>query len=159
MGTRADFYVGRGEKAEWIGSVAWDGYVQAIPEDILLTSSEEEFRQQVTQFLTGRDDKTTPDMGWPWPWEDSNTTDYTYAFDPQEGRVFATHFGRGWKLGEQVVKDAADKTSNYYEDGGYYENGDYWCEERRIVFPNMEHIQNVSLGKNSGIMIFTSEKE
>ncbi len=25
MGTRADFYVGLGEQAEWLGSVAWDG--------------------------------------------------------------------------------------------------------------------------------------
>jgi hypothetical protein len=25
MGTRADFYVGRGETAEWLGSIAWDG--------------------------------------------------------------------------------------------------------------------------------------
>jgi len=26
MGTRADFYVGMGKDAEWLGSVAWDGY-------------------------------------------------------------------------------------------------------------------------------------
>jgi hypothetical protein len=26
MGTRADFYVGRGKDAEWLGSVAFDGY-------------------------------------------------------------------------------------------------------------------------------------
>jgi hypothetical protein len=26
MGTRADFYIGRGTEAEWLGSVAWDGY-------------------------------------------------------------------------------------------------------------------------------------
>ena len=25
MGTRADFYVGVGKKAEWLGNVAWDG--------------------------------------------------------------------------------------------------------------------------------------
>ena len=35
MGTRADFYVGRGEKAEWVGSIAMDG----VP--VLLASGEE----------------------------------------------------------------------------------------------------------------------
>lgn len=30
MGTIADFYVGRGPKAEWIGSIAWDGYPDGI---------------------------------------------------------------------------------------------------------------------------------
>ena len=26
MGSRADFYIGEGTEAEWLGSVAWDGY-------------------------------------------------------------------------------------------------------------------------------------
>ena len=26
MGTRADFYIGSGKDAEWLGSVAFDGY-------------------------------------------------------------------------------------------------------------------------------------
>ena len=35
MGTRADFYIGRGATAEWIGSIAWDGYPDGIPAPIL----------------------------------------------------------------------------------------------------------------------------
>jgi hypothetical protein len=30
MGTRADFYVGRGETAEYLGSIAWDGYPDGL---------------------------------------------------------------------------------------------------------------------------------
>ena len=30
MGTRADLYIGRGTDAEWIGSVAWDGYPSGL---------------------------------------------------------------------------------------------------------------------------------
>jgi hypothetical protein len=30
MGTRADFYVGRGPDAEWLGSVAMDGYPSGV---------------------------------------------------------------------------------------------------------------------------------
>lgn len=36
MGTRADFYVGRGTEAEWIGSIALDGYPDGIPDDGLV---------------------------------------------------------------------------------------------------------------------------
>lgn len=28
MGTRADFYVGRGENAKWIGSITRGGYIE-----------------------------------------------------------------------------------------------------------------------------------
>lgn len=153
MGTRADFYVGRGEDAEWLGSIAWDGYVDGIDNEVLLCLSEEEFRQRVAEFFESRDDATTPDMGWPWPWTDSNTTDFSYAFDLEEEEVYCTCFGYGWKPAEQVLKDMRDK------DGPYYEDDEYWGVEKECVFPDMSEVQNVSLGKNSGIMIFGGPKE
>ena len=30
MDERADFYVGRGEDAEWLGSITWNGYPKAL---------------------------------------------------------------------------------------------------------------------------------
>lgn len=48
MGTRADFYVGRGESAEWLGSIAWDGYPSGIDYQDVLRPADEE--------LDGRDD-------------------------------------------------------------------------------------------------------
>ena len=82
MGTRADFYVGVGGSAEWIGSVAWDGHEWAEAPELLIPSAktEGEFREAVALALTERDDATTPDMGWPWPWDTSSTTDYAYYF-------------------------------------------------------------------------------
>lgn len=82
MGTRADFYVGTGDKAEWLGSIAWDGYEWAEDEscDLAKAETEQGFREAVAQILSGREDATTPDMGWPWPWNDSGTTDYAYFF-------------------------------------------------------------------------------
>lgn len=38
MGTRADFYVGRGKDAEWIGSVAFDGYPDGFERDDLFSA-------------------------------------------------------------------------------------------------------------------------
>jgi hypothetical protein len=76
MGTRADFYAGRGKDAEWLGSIAWDG--QDIPDEIRYAHDEVMFRREVAEFLSGRDDSTVPEKGWPWPWNTSATTDCSY---------------------------------------------------------------------------------
>ncbi len=96
MGTRADFYVGRGTEAEWIGSIAWDGYPDGLPDPLLQSDNETGYRILVDEFFR-RDhagDHTRPDQGWPWPWDTSSTTDYAYAFDG--GRVWASNFGGPW---------------------------------------------------------------
>ena len=94
MGTRADFYVGRGKDAEWIGSIAWDGHPDSIPRALRRSTDEAAFREKVSKFLDSRDDATRVSDGWPWPWKDSRTTDYAYAFDA--GVVWASSFGDGW---------------------------------------------------------------
>jgi hypothetical protein len=43
MGTRADFYIGRGESAEWVGSVAWDGQPSGMPEPLLTATTKGDF--------------------------------------------------------------------------------------------------------------------
>jgi hypothetical protein len=50
MGTRADFYVGKGKKSEWIGSIAWDGYPQGISGYVLKAKSDEIYRRAVKTF-------------------------------------------------------------------------------------------------------------
>ena len=81
MGTRADFYVGRGKDAEWIGSIAWDGYPEGIDTSVLAAQDEQRFREAVTLMLSEDKSGMTPKMGWPWPWDDSGMTDYAYMFD------------------------------------------------------------------------------
>src|SRR5258708_6284064 len=78
MGTRADFYAGKGKSAEWLGSIAWDG--QEIAGYIRAAKTEKNYRKAVEVFLASRDDATLPAQGWPWPWNDSGTTDCSYWF-------------------------------------------------------------------------------
>lgn len=92
MGTRADFYVGKGKKAEWIGSIAWDGYRDGIAKNVLSATSADQFRAAVARFFIDRDDVTFPARGWPWPWETSATTDCSYWFF--DGQVWDAHGGR-----------------------------------------------------------------
>lgn len=157
MGTRADFYVGRGADAEWIGSIAWDGYPEGIiprgehkaprwpggreyhvdetwpaGEGLFDAQSEPEFRSRLERFFLHRDDVTRPNHGWPWPWETSHTTDFAYAFDG--GCVWASKFGcEWWPAAEEVPEGDRPAMS-----------GD--------AFPDMSRVQNVTLGKRSGVI-------
>lgn len=138
MGTRADFYVGRGANAEWLGSIAWDGYPDGIDDAVLTAKEEDNFRLAVGAFLASRKDATTPDMGWPWPWEDSRTTDYAYGFG--EGVVLASRFGSAW----------FDPTVEREDDGDGDDDRD---AERSAVFPNMTDRQSVAYGQRSGLIV------
>lgn len=134
MGTRADFYIGKGLAAEWIGSTAWDGYRDGIDEPILLAKTPDEFRAAVDVFLFSRDDATRPDQGWPWPWNDSATSDCSYwHFD---GRTWDDHGG------SYAPCDAPEPEST---DG-----------LERIEFPDMSARKNVTLGRRSGVIVFGS---
>ena len=135
MGTRADFYIGRGNDAEWLGSIAWDGYPRGIAESVIESTNADEFTSSVKAFLNGRDDATTPEMGWPWPWETSNTTDFAYAFDGD--RVHASCFGGNWFDPRQ------DDGDGERIDGG-----------EEAIFPDMSSRKNVALGgERSGVII------
>ena len=145
MGTRADFYVGRGERAEWIGSMAFDGYPEGIPATVLQSITEASFRVTVAEMLAARDDASAPETGWPWPWETSATTDFAYAF---EGRtVYVSCFGRGWRSIEEVQAVR-----------GTDEAEDLWEGPKTAVFPRMGDGTGGSApagSKRSGLLVLT----
>lgn len=134
MGTRADFYVGRGKDAEWLGSIAWDGYPSGLDAPQLLAATgEPHYREEVASLLAKRDDGTVPADGWPWPWKDSGTTDYAYAFD--NGKVWA--WSHRWFVAKDSEPDEEDEDS----------------VPEVAVFPDMTDRQMVTLGKRSGVII------
>jgi hypothetical protein len=142
MGTRADFYIGRGEQAEWLGSIAWDGYPDGIPIDIVRPQnsgyhSEQDYRDSVKIFLNETDHATKPEQGWPWPWATSHTTDYAYAWE--DGIVWACCFGHRWyHANDPALND--DET-----------------EAKEAVFPDMSDRMNaVMSGKRSGLIVVSS---
>ena len=94
MASTADFYVGRGHDAEWLGSIAWDGLPAGLPASLRSAATPEAFRAAVTDLVAVRSDGVTPDKGWPWKWDTSHGTAYTYAFD--KDRVWTCCFGSSW---------------------------------------------------------------
>ncbi len=129
MGTRADFYVGRDDAAEWLGSIAYDGYPgEGIPSPLLGLATEEDFRVAVEKILTS-DHATRPEQGWPWPWDNSGTTDYAYAFDSVEQAVYVSSFGGVWVHARNLGTDGEP------------------------TFPDMTDRKNVTLGARSGLLV------
>lgn len=141
MGTRADFYVGKGKDSEWLGSIAWDGYPKGGRiQSILETDSEDIYRAAVCiMFDDDRDDVTLPARGWPWPWDSSKTTDFAYTFD--NGAVWISCFGSLWL--EQSLFMAREKSDEQYE-------------QEKEEFPDMTDRKNVTLGPRSGVMIISA---
>ena len=137
MGTRADFYIGRGPQARWLGSLAWDGYPDGIDAAAANrhATTEAGFLEALVP-LKAREDWSQPERdGWPWPWDDSGTTDYAYALDG--GTVFVSRFGSAW-----VALDAA-----------LLQPENDFPKHPKAVFPNMAALKRVTYGKRSGVII------
>lgn len=143
MGTRADFYVGKGEQSEWLGSIAMDGYPDGIPDNLLACTNKEVYRDFVTVFLSRCDHATLPEMGWPWPWDDSRLTDFSYTF--VNGEVKIVTLGKALSLKE-------------------YESYDFDAEpyihhlKRELYFKDMSSVKNVNFGKRSGLIVIQAGK-
>ena len=141
MGTRADFYLGRGAGAIWLGSIAWDGYPSGIPNAVKEARTAENWDRAVAEFLSTREDATFPAAGWPWPWPDSRTTDYAYAWagGPDGGRVYASHFGLPWFV-------ATEEEPEFEDDAG------------TVVFPQMDSARMAPPGSlRSGILLVSAQ--
>ena len=128
---RADFYIGMGEKAVWLGSIAVTGDPENIPPTILKEELEKDFRKSVGMFIKNRSDGTKPEQGFPWPWRDSKSTDYSYAF--KDGKVYASHYGSNWFDPLRPFSDMDE------------------INDEKVEFPDMKHIQNVDFGHRSGL--------
>lgn len=145
MGTRADFYVGRGDDMKWVGSVAWDGYPDGfVGTGVMEATTEGEFLEALATLAADRKDFTDPKQGWPWPWADSFTTDYAYAFDGDRVYVSCEFDGRSdWVEVAPFMK--AERLSE--------EELEALPSCGPLSYPNMEEIQNVDFGDRSGLMI------
>jgi hypothetical protein len=123
MGTRADFFIGRGDNSRWLGSVPYDGFIASnktpfgVSVKVLEAKSEEEFESRVEEFFEEKERMTIehrramkeqgfdnygddsviiirPNEPWPWPWPEFSYSDYSYAFD--QGKVWCCHMFYDW---------------------------------------------------------------
>lgn len=152
MGTRGDFYLG----SEWLGSVGCDGGPDGLEQygfdfDVqanLVQAAEEVFRERVTAFVAAQNG-IPADRGWPWPWDNSATSDYAYAYF--DGAVWSSSFGGRWfKVQPDLDCMGEPRTPCDTED-----DPDAW---RKVVgnvpdFPNMTDKQGPL--DHSGMIVLT----
>ena len=139
MGTRADFYIRKDNQMEWLGSIGWDGYPEGIEEAVISAKNEDDFRYALSEFFK-RDDVTLPEHGWPWPWDDSKTTDYSYIFE--NGKVMASCFG-----------------SPLFDPLSEYDEGEDCVQKMDNYFPDMKNIKKLTLGKRSGLIVVEARQD
>jgi hypothetical protein len=92
--TTADFYLGRGASAIWIGSVGAYGKPETLPRGVVSAGSQEAFRGAVKRMVHSVSQGVSPEIGWPWR-RNSLQTDYVYAWD--EERIFVSVAGEPWR--------------------------------------------------------------
>ncbi len=150
MGTRADFYIGKGASAEWLGSIALDGDRSCLTQELVFSRNDQEFRDVVTAFLASRDDATVPSQGWPWPWDDSGTSDCSYWYF--DGRLWDVHdkYGDGGPVYVPCDEPEPDWGADEQDED---EQSKQWLKDREaVVFPDMKALRNVTFGHRSGII-------
>lgn len=86
MASKADFYLGRGLKAKWIGSITYGGYTpsengRTLIINVCNANTEEKYREAVLALINyEHSEGFNPENGWPWDYPDSSGTDYSYYF-------------------------------------------------------------------------------
>lgn len=80
MSSKADFYCDQ----EYIGSVKRNGEIWNVPYDVVMQINKTMFIEEVIKFI----EKENGVEYWPWNWEDSKMTDYTYIFDTNHEKVY-----------------------------------------------------------------------
>ena len=145
MGTRSDYYIGKGKDAEWLGSLAFDGYPDGNAEPLSGITTEAEYRAKVAEiFAAEKDQATLPDMGWPWPWDDSRTTDYAYTF--ADGKALVSD-GEVWADHKAMIAAYSDED----------EAQALWDAGEPAEFPTHGgRAQSVTFGHRSGALFFTA---
>lgn len=97
MGTRADFYVGtltRPKAWKYLGSIPYDGYPAGEPAILIVPRTVEGFLGAVKRIRKKFGQTARP--SWPWAYEDSTSTDYTYLWEIKKKAVLYAYFGGFW---------------------------------------------------------------
>ncbi|UUV28588.1 hypothetical protein NQK81_27835 [Amycolatopsis roodepoortensis] len=112
--TTHDFYLGRGQDADWLGSVRLGTRNDRWLDEITRARSAGGFITLVALFLrTARiheaGEVALGNREWPWPWPTSHGTDFTHAFDTDA--VWTARRGDRWSLrADQYIPPGPDET-------------------------------------------------
>jgi hypothetical protein len=130
MGTRADYYAGTDPATMiYIGSTPMDGDPASVADWGLATTyaTHEAFETGVLDAILPHRGQTAPE-GWPWPWNDSRTTDYAYCWDADTHDVMVSCFGSPLLALADILLGVAPAFDS---------------EAEKIPFPDQSHIKAI----------------
>lgn len=117
MGTPADFYIGKGKQARYLGTVYMDGYPKGLDRAVRNAKTPTEFRCAVNNMLLGGRSAGVPFEVQSEPEasrKDRTLVQYTYVFD--NGKVQASHNGNRWFLAsKKEPKESAEHSMSFDE--------------------------------------------
>jgi len=96
MNIKCDFYIMDHDKSmEWIGSSSKGGDPIDIPLKIIIQNNKQMFTEYVVDYLEEKEGFINNNgiSSWPWMWEDSCMTPYSYIFDVCKEKVYVCEFG------------------------------------------------------------------
>lgn len=151
MGTRADFYLKKQDELTWLGSIAWDGYEIG---KVAKSKTEQQFIDNLNEFLAERRDATIPSQGWPWPWDNSKLTDECWLFNCDDNSMYRAFEYEG---------DYKDNTTPYLFLKGvkqpkFDEEKQDFIKPKKylsVIMPDMAAIKNVNMGSRSGLLVIS----
>lgn len=116
MGTRASFWINNPTDLQnrvWLGCIAYDGNPESLPE-LYTVSTQEEFQKTIVLY-SDRADFSSPDNGWPFPWNDDIfVTDFTYFWDDSKVMFACFHTGF-FELPNEIDWDSIQKNNLPYD--------------------------------------------
>lgn len=108
MGTKADFYIERRGKLIWCGSTPYDGHAPDNKKEWFIKTAFAPQSNRMMQCRTEaeyiytmatiwkRSQFVHPSDGWPWPWDDSQTTGNFFVFRKRKVEYYNT-YSDAWK--------------------------------------------------------------
>jgi len=84
----ADFYVGRGETAEYLGTIRGDDVDPESLKAITRFQSELDFRREVKKLILGDEATSNDGTTWPHRYATSGASDWVYCFDKATVHVY-----------------------------------------------------------------------
>ena len=110
----ADFFLGVGEGAEWLGTLRLQGDPDDLPRALREARWPSEYRRLVAALLRSRVDGVRPHQGWPWGWDTANGTPHVYTFSSMGWQGVGALGETGWMTVEAYAAQWAAGAPRLY---------------------------------------------
>lgn len=103
MSSAADFYIGWGNRMEWIGTLPANAMPQMLPVELIRAKTQDSYIQVLRELILDEGGFSSLRDQWPWVYESSAYTPYIYTF--HLGAVWVSRLGCSWFMTSQCPRE------------------------------------------------------